>query len=276
MFRSLSQDQINTLVSAMVRQEHPEGSTIVNEGDDGSEMFLIESGECAVYYGQEQVGILRPGQAFGEIALMYNCPRSVTIKASKGCAIWVLDSKPFKRILMATSIQKREKYEHFLEQVSLLKHLSSFERAKIADALEPVEYPDKAKIVTQGEKNASTFYIVEQGTVHVYKRDPADPNSREYFVREYKPGDYFCEIALLTSVPRQASCVAVGPVRCLALSREHFFQVMTGVENILRGNVYEDYGQLVARWTAATTAQRPANSNIVELKSETPPVAQSQ
>jgi len=39
---------------------------------------------------------------------------------------------------------------------------TAFQRAKLADALESVDFPDSAKIVTQGDQNADMFYIVEK------------------------------------------------------------------------------------------------------------------
>jgi CRP-like cAMP-binding protein len=39
-------------------------------------------------------------------------------------------------------------------------------------------------------------------------------------------GDYFGEIALLTDSPRQATCVAVGKVKCVYMQREDFVRVM--------------------------------------------------
>jgi CRP-like cAMP-binding protein len=43
-------------------------------------MFLIDEGAVDVYYGQDHVASLKEGKAFGEISLMYNCPRTATVK----------------------------------------------------------------------------------------------------------------------------------------------------------------------------------------------------
>ncbi len=48
----------------------------------------------------------------------------------------------FRRILMGSTIRKRQRYEEFLEQVSLLKDLDKWERHSVADALEPCEFED--------------------------------------------------------------------------------------------------------------------------------------
>ena len=40
-----------------------------------------------------------PGDAFGELALLYNAPRAATIKAKSDCVLWVLDRMTFNFIV---------------------------------------------------------------------------------------------------------------------------------------------------------------------------------
>lgn len=43
-------------------------------------MYVVASGELDVFYGTTLVATIGPGSAFGEIALMYGCPRTATVK----------------------------------------------------------------------------------------------------------------------------------------------------------------------------------------------------
>jgi len=54
-----------------------------------------------------------PGDAFGELALLYNCPRAATITAKGDAELWSLDRKTFNHIVKDAAAQKREKYEEF-------------------------------------------------------------------------------------------------------------------------------------------------------------------
>lgn len=68
------------------------------------------------------------GDAFGELALLYNAPRAATITADTSCVLWSLDRDTFIHIVKDASRKKREKYEKFLERVKILETLEPYER----------------------------------------------------------------------------------------------------------------------------------------------------
>jgi cAMP-dependent protein kinase regulator len=41
----------------------------------------------------------QPGEAFGELALLYNAPRAATITAKVDCVLWTLDRQTFTHIV---------------------------------------------------------------------------------------------------------------------------------------------------------------------------------
>ncbi len=40
-----------------------------------------------------------PGEAFGELALLYNAPRQASIKAKEDCVLYALDRETFNNIV---------------------------------------------------------------------------------------------------------------------------------------------------------------------------------
>jgi cAMP-dependent protein kinase regulator len=93
-----------------------------------------------------------PGDAFGELALLYNAPRAATIKAKSDCFLWVLDRNTFNHIVKDAAAysflshltneysRKREKYEDFLKSVKVLQNMDHYERSKLADAIKEERY----------------------------------------------------------------------------------------------------------------------------------------
>lgn len=43
-----------------------------------------------------RVNLKEPGDVFGELALMYNCPRSATVAATTEAVVWVLERDIFR------------------------------------------------------------------------------------------------------------------------------------------------------------------------------------
>jgi cAMP-dependent protein kinase regulator len=75
-----------------------------------------------------------PGEAFGELALLYNAPRAATIIANTECLLWVLDRETFNHIVKDSSRRRREKYENFLKKVKILETMEPYERSVLSDA----------------------------------------------------------------------------------------------------------------------------------------------
>lgn len=81
-----------------------------------------------------------PGEAFGELALLYNAPRAATITALSNCKLFCLDRSTFNHVVKDATVKKRKRYETFLSKVDLLDTMEPYERSKIADVIEAKEY----------------------------------------------------------------------------------------------------------------------------------------
>lgn len=69
-----------------------------------------------------------PGDSFGELSLLYNCPRAATIRADGEAVLWSLDRDTFLSIVKDSAAKKREKYEIFLSKVKVLSSMDTTER----------------------------------------------------------------------------------------------------------------------------------------------------
>lgn len=58
------------------------GQKIVEEGMLGEAMFVLLSGEATVLKGKRRLGTMRPGEFFGEVAVLDGSPRSATVVAA--------------------------------------------------------------------------------------------------------------------------------------------------------------------------------------------------
>jgi len=120
MFSNLNPDELEIVLGAMQKFEFEAGQNVIKEGDDGDNLYVVETGKlkCSkVFKEGEDATYLKdyvPGEAFGELALLYNAPRAASIDAIERCELWALDRRTFNHIVKDSAQQKREKYEAFL------------------------------------------------------------------------------------------------------------------------------------------------------------------
>lgn len=187
LFKNLDEDHHQDVVNAMVSLCVGKGTAIIEQGGVGDFFYVVQSGTFNCYIGEKQVTNYEAGGSFGELALMYNAPRAATIVATSDATLWALDRITFRTILMENTSQKRKMYESFLEEVPLLKSLESYERHKIADALESVYFNDGEHVILQGDVG-DQFYIIESGQAAFYK---LDENGNQKEVNQFERGAYF-------------------------------------------------------------------------------------
>ena len=227
LFASLDPSDLCVLIDAFERLTVEPCSTVIRQGDLGDFLCLVESGELACFQdsesGRKQVGVCRRGDVFGELSLLYSAPRAATVESVSACTLWRLDSKTFVSIVREGAAKKRERYEHFLNQVPLLASVGSFELSQIADALVPQNFMAHETVVTEGE-GGDTFFLIESGSAEAWKQN-------ELVFTYSQPGEFFGELALLKQEPRAATVKAgANGCRVLALDRNSFNRLLGDLE----------------------------------------------
>ena len=120
MFSAVDHSDLKIVIDAMAEKRVTAGDAIIKEGEDGDCLYVIESGtyKCTkVFAGQTEPTYLKtyePGEAFGELALLYNAPRAATITAEGDGILYALDRNTFNHIVKDAAAKKRERYEDFL------------------------------------------------------------------------------------------------------------------------------------------------------------------
>jgi hypothetical protein len=103
LFEILGEQERAAIVQQMESETHDEGSVIINEGDPGSSMYLIASGEVKVYTrgtsGTLYLANLGEGDFFGEVSVLTGKPRTATITASQRTELLRLDRDKLDAVL---------------------------------------------------------------------------------------------------------------------------------------------------------------------------------
>lgn len=75
------------------------GQTVFHEGALGSNLFVVLSGQIAIYHKGKQIAQCVVGDAFGEMAVLNRTPRCATAAAITDVALFTLDETQLNKIL---------------------------------------------------------------------------------------------------------------------------------------------------------------------------------
>ena len=186
--------------------------------------------------GEEKVFEYHNRGSFGELALMYNCPRAATVQARTDGCLWRVDRETFRHIVIASTARKRKLLEGALEEVPLLANLSKQERAHVADAMETVTHERRGIVIRQGEVGESMFFVIRGECVATQ----AVEGRGEVEVGRIRDGGYFGERSLLTNDPRAANVVCVSErVELGQLDRSAFERLLGSVKDVMHRQMAE-------------------------------------
>ncbi|XP_039276964.1 cGMP-dependent protein kinase, isozyme 1 isoform X2 [Nilaparvata lugens] len=258
--KNLSLSQVRELVESMHPQECTKGNYVIREGESGAHLYVAAEGEFEVIKDGKVLGHMGPGKAFGELAILYNCTRTASVRAVKDSKVWVLDRRIFQRIMKRTGLQRLEENISFLRSVPLLHNLSSDMLARIADCLEVEFFPSGHHIIRQGA-SGDTFFILSGGSVKVTQKIPGTTEDQE--IRILERGDYFGEQALLKEEFRTASVIALSPgVECLTLDRESFIRLIGDLSELHQRDYGDKTRSVVSRPPSASSVHQDSDQEM--------------
>ncbi|XP_071108152.1 cGMP-dependent protein kinase 1-like isoform X1 [Haliotis cracherodii] len=235
--KNLEMSQIREIVDCMYPVEYSKDSTIIKEGDMGNLVYVMEDGKVEVSKEGQKLCTMVPGKVFGELAILYNCTRTATVKALYNCRLWAIDRACFQSIMMKTGLLRHSEHMDFLRSVPTFKGLPEETLSKIADVLEEAHYGQGDFIIRQGARG-DTFFIIARGKVKVTKKN--SKAGSEQIIRYLQRGDFFGERALQGEDVRTANIIANDPegVDCLVIDRESYSQLISNLDELKR--IYED------------------------------------
>lgn len=223
LFSQLRDSELDDVVDVMQLYCASEGEVIIQQGDHGETFYILEEGSVELLKDGDSWGVIEAGNSFGDLALMYNCPRAATIVAKTYCTLWTLDRVFFRQAMVTSSSNQNVQLATFLQKIQLFSSIGVQQLNQLARSLTKQSFEDGQYIIKQGDVG-DQFYVLYRGRVAV---SITDDLGNEKFLLELGEGEVFGERALIKKEPRKANVRAVGAVECYYLE-SHDFHLMLG------------------------------------------------
>ena len=204
------------------------GEVVIQEGDAGDAFYLVGEGDVAAYKQNcaEAVATYGPGDSFGELALMYDCPRQATVKCITEAKLYKLGRIHFRNLVSSYMTKSKAGLEKQLSNIALLRGLQEEELKQLADAMESVEFAAGDYIAERGSP-ADSLFVILSGEVACHKDGETELRLAE--------GAVFGESCFSqTSEPkREANVVAVDKVRCARLMVSDCNEILGSIQRAI-------------------------------------------
>jgi CRP/FNR family cyclic AMP-dependent transcriptional regulator len=104
LFTGLGEAVLRRLARTGVKEDIRRNEFVFREGDEGDKVFIVLEGAIRISrtvpgMGEEALAVLRPGSAFGEMALIDGSPRSADALAHETSSLFVIDKEEMEKLM---------------------------------------------------------------------------------------------------------------------------------------------------------------------------------
>ena len=122
LFSGLKQPALEVIARVAHEESHAAGTKVFRHGDTGDKLYVILEGKIRISrevpgMGEEALAVLGPGQAFGEMALLDESPRSADANVHSSCRLLAISKDGFDDVLFTN---KELAYEVLWSTVRML------------------------------------------------------------------------------------------------------------------------------------------------------------
>ena len=224
-FRFVSDEHFGAIEPLLQEEQYEFGDVIVKQGDPADSFYVLTRGRARALKiksdGEEiPLGVLKPGDSFGEAALAEGGTRNATVRCSTTVDVLRIDRDDFLQLTRRVPELKQyvettgrnRALQSFLYQFSNFGRLPAPVLRSVIDKLKPVSF-DKGRLIIREGDNAGPLYVIEKGRARAF----TGVNGGDRNLAFYREGDFFGELSILNGSPRAASVEAFTDCQLLAL-----------------------------------------------------------
>jgi cAMP-dependent protein kinase regulator len=222
-FDDMTSTELTAFIDAFEPFQVAKGANIITQGEDGDYFYILGEGKVTFLVQGNDVGNAELGASFGELALLYACPRAASVRAeAEPTKLFRVDQMTFRSLLQKqTKIMEAEK-EQLLRSINFLSEIDESDMKCLGRAMAPKIVEAGDSLVRKGEEG-DAFYIIQEGEMTVTDISVGPAKFEDIML---KAGDYFGERALATHEPRAANVTATTKGTAFSIDRTTFEKVL--------------------------------------------------
>lgn len=241
LMRALPDKEVKHILQAMRGPHHVlPGMEVIRQGmlvdNDSAGLYVVEQGQLSAFVCTNDAphpGDLvqmydQIGQSFGELAIVFKCPRSATVVAQTESKLWSLDRDSFNHLLRDSYLDIRRRCKELLPQASASlseeisdlmsdgMQLRSFEKGQLIARMRRRPFP---------EESSPELFIVEHGH--------ATSSCTSGASRRYAPSEMFG--TPLETSPKEPLCevfAGESPTVCATLNAQASDRMLTSLAQL--------------------------------------------
>eukprot|EP00977_Amphora_coffeiformis_P008121 scaffold1818_cov162-Amphora_coffeaeformis.AAC.6 len=250
-FENLDKHDLQPLVGAFEKVQVPKDEIIIQQGHEGDWFYIILKGSVSFIVDEKAVGKASKGNSFGELALLYTCPRAATVQALETTVLFRVDQTTFRYILQSQTRKGARDKVDLLLKIPFLRDLPDEDVAQLTAVMTPHKFTTGEYLMRKGDA-ADNFYIVQEGTLVATNIGLGEAKFEDVTVG---PGDYVGERALVTGDPRAADVVAKTDGLAFYIDKDTFERVLGKLNDVIIRA--QDQRKIVS---TQTTDERPGST----------------
>jgi len=246
---SINQQQMDDLIRGLEEIHFKKGEVIMKEGSEGTELFIFKRGRAQISEGGTNVGVLVPGDYFGEQAVRHSQKTfewNQTVTAITDVLCLVASQKMVQTVLhtkdghhsslheerkaFSTKRTKRptvsgdsavhpegkqiEFIKRSVEDTTLFSGLNDQECVAVIEKMRLEKVPPLTQVIKQGDNHGVKFYVITKGSFEIIV------NGKKF--DHYEEGKCFGERALIQDAPRAATVQSNQPSEVWVLHRDDY------------------------------------------------------
>ncbi|KAI1714536.1 cyclic nucleotide-binding domain-containing protein [Ditylenchus destructor] len=185
----LERCEIEEMIRSMYPVDAQKDTSIIRQGEYGSLLYVLEEGRVQVTKDSRFIRIMEAPCVFGELAILYHCERTASVKALTPCRIWAIDRQIFHSIMVNTAKSKHNATVTYLKRCRRFSRLTDGQLHLMASLAREEHWIFRTEI--DNSQIAGRIYVISKGRITL-RRQSTYSSTPE--LQSLGPGDIFGEI----------------------------------------------------------------------------------